>query len=82
MIEPTSQLTPCPHIKRALEQIAQGKRGGLYLWYARLHSLKCVQCQAALVALKLYFNHIKNPKLPVEIDVDRLRKGLRSVDGD
>ena len=82
MIEPTQPLTPCPHMKRALEQIAQGKRGGAYLWYARLHTVKCVQCRAALVALQRYFEHIKKPKLSVEIDVDRLRKGLRSVDGD
>jgi hypothetical protein len=69
-------------MKRALEQLAQGKRGGLYLVYARFHTLKCPQCQAALHALKQYFRHLSKPGLNVEIDVDRLRKGLKSIDSE
>ena len=80
MTEPSQQLTPCPHMKRALESLAQGKRGGIYLWYARLHTLKCNRCRAALEALKKYFAQVKSP-LPVgEIDLDKFREGLRSAD--
>lgn len=80
MNEISTQLTPCPHMKRALERIAQGKRGGPYLWYARLHTIKCKQCSAALRSLKQYFGHMQNSVAKQEIDIDRLRRSLESLD--
>ena len=80
MNDPTSQLTPCPHMKRALETMAEGKRGGLYLWYARIHTLKCNRCRAALEALKNYFAQVKSPIPEGEINLDKFREGLSSAD--
>ncbi len=80
MTETTNQLTPCPHMKRALESLAEGKRGGVYLWYARLHTLRCNRCRAALDALKKYFSHVKEPIPTVEIDLDKFKSGMGIAD--
>ncbi|MEX2242627.1 MAG: hypothetical protein WD716_02145 [Fimbriimonadaceae bacterium] len=80
MNEQTPALNPCPHIKRALERLARGERGGVYLWYARLHTIRCARCRAALEALKSYFAHLRSPLPESDVDLDRLRAGLESVD--
>jgi hypothetical protein len=82
MSEQATTLTPCPHMKRALECMAQGKRGGIYLWYARLHTIKCARCRAVLEALKMYFSHLKSPVHSVDVDWDRLRNSWREMSGE
>jgi hypothetical protein len=67
-------------MRRALERLAQGKRGGVFLWYARLHTVRCARCRAALEALKLYFAHLKSPLPQSDVDLDRLRESLRLID--
>ncbi len=80
MNEQTTALNPCPHIKRALERLARGERGGVYLWYARLHTIRCARCRAALEALKSYFAHLSSPLPQSEVDMDRLSESLSSID--
>jgi hypothetical protein len=80
MNEQAFTLIPCRHLSRALERIAQGQRGGIYLWYARLHAIRCPRCRAALRALKEYFTHFRSPLPESGVDLERLRKGLESVD--
>lgn len=74
------QLTPCPHMVRALEAMAQGKNGGIYIWYAKLHTLKCNRCRAALDSLKNYFSQIHSPISNVDINLEKLRDNLRAAD--
>lgn len=54
---------PCPHMLSAVNQIAEGRKGGLYLWYALRHLVRCPKCQAALDAVRAYLTHVRQARL-------------------
>jgi hypothetical protein len=75
-------LNPCPYMRNALERLARGERGCLWLWYARLHALRCPRCRRALEALRRYFDELVRP-MPAgsdAIDWERLERTLDGIE--
>ena len=75
-------LSPCPYMRSAMERLARGERGCLWLWYAQLHAIRCPRCRKALLALKNYFAILKKEPQSGEgaVDWTRLESTLDSID--
>jgi hypothetical protein len=60
MKQNSSELTPCPHIAAALQQLAdETAPDSLFVRYVRKHVEKCNHCRETLEALKCYHEAIK-----------------------
>lgn len=51
-------------MKHAVQSLATGNSGGLWLMYAKLHLTKCPQCREAYEALQSYMEEVKNSPSP------------------
>ncbi len=79
-MSPSTTLNPCRTMRKALERLARGERGCLWLAYVRLHVRRCRRCQQALDALLRYFDRVRDvPEVPT-LDWDRMSAGFDEVD--
>ena len=84
MNKTTTELHPCWYMEHAVQNMAEGKSGGAWMLFAKLHVPRCPQCRAALEALKLYLAEVKSaPNTSGELPSDfwvRLESDLDSVE--